>query len=51
MLFSSPLFLFLFLPAVLSAYLLLPARLRNRCALVASLLFYAWGEPRFVGTR
>ena len=53
MLFSSTLFLFAFLPLVLSAYLLV-ARLglgvpaRNALLLVASLVFYAWGETGYV---
>src|SRR3569833_1622156 len=46
--FNSPLFLFLFLPALLAAYALAPRRLRTAVALVASILFYAWGEPKFV---
>ena len=50
MLFSSPTFLFLFLPAVLVLYLLLPGlRLRNGLLLLTSLLFYAWGESLYVG--
>ena len=48
MVFSSTLFLFLFLPAVLLLYAIAPRRLRNGVLLLASLLFYAWGEPRFV---
>jgi alginate O-acetyltransferase complex protein AlgI len=49
MLFSSPLFLFLFLPVVLTVYYLLPGlRVRNAWLLLASLVFYAWGEPGFV---
>jgi alginate O-acetyltransferase complex protein AlgI len=44
MLFSSPIFIFLFLPLVLTAHLLLPWRLKNGLLLVASLVFYAWGE-------
>jgi alginate O-acetyltransferase complex protein AlgI len=49
MLFSSTLFLFAFLPIVLSLYFLLPGvRARNALLLVASLLFYAWGEPLYV---
>jgi alginate O-acetyltransferase complex protein AlgI len=46
--FSSPLFLFLFLPLVLGAYYALPGRARNGVLLVASLLFYAAGELRYV---
>ena len=48
MVFTSPLFLFGFLPAFLLLYALLPARLSNPITLLASLLFYAWGEPLFV---
>jgi alginate O-acetyltransferase complex protein AlgI len=46
MLFSSPLFLFAFLPCVLLLHAVLRGvRARNALLLVASLLFYAWGEP------
>lgn len=48
MLFSSMTFVFLFLPLVFTAYLLMPARFRNILLLAASVLFYAWGEPRYV---
>jgi alginate O-acetyltransferase complex protein AlgI len=48
MLFGSPVFLFAFLPLVLALSLALPRRLRNGMLLLASLVFYAWGEPRFV---
>jgi alginate O-acetyltransferase complex protein AlgI len=44
MVFSSTVFLFLFLPVVLTGYFLLPRSWRNAYLLVASLLFYAWGE-------
>lgn len=44
MVFSSTLFLFLFLPIVLIVHFLVPRGLRNHVLLVASLLFYAWGE-------
>jgi len=47
MVFSSPIFLFLFLPIVLGVYFLLPKALWNLWLLVASLLFYAWGERLF----
>jgi len=46
--FTSPLFLFGFLPLFLAAYWLTPGRWVNATALAASLLFYAWGEPVFV---
>lgn len=48
MVFSSIVFLFLFLPAVLLGYYLLREELRNAFLLLMSLLFYAAGEPRFV---
>lgn len=48
MLFSSNLFLFLFLPAVLGGYYLLGKRLRNTFLLLVSLIFYAWGTGKFV---
>ena len=44
MLFSSAIFLFLFLPVVLLGHLLLPRSWRNLFLLLASLFFYAWGE-------
>ena len=46
--FSSLTFLFVFLPLTLATYYACPARHRNAVALAASLLFYAWGAPRFV---
>lgn len=47
MLFSSISFLYYFLPAVLVLYFVLPRRWKNAVLLLASLIFYAWGEPRF----
>ncbi|WP_151636890.1 MBOAT family O-acyltransferase [Noviherbaspirillum aerium] len=46
MVFSSPTFLFYFFPLFLLLYYVLPWK--NGVLLVASLLFYAWGEPGFV---
>lgn len=48
MVFSSLIFLFLFLPVVLVFYYLLGDRFRNYILLVASLFFYAWGEPKYI---
>lgn len=48
MLFSSVSFLFLFLPIVFALHLVLRGRLRNYLLLIASLFFYAWGEPIYV---
>ena len=46
MVFSSPTFLFYFFPAFLLLYYALPWK--NGVLLLASLIFYAWGEPSFV---
>lgn len=48
MLFSSITFLFMFLPVVMAVYYLVPTRAKNVVLLLASLLFYAWGEPVYV---
>jgi alginate O-acetyltransferase complex protein AlgI len=48
MVFASPFFLFVFLPPTLAAYFFVPRRWRNGVLLVASLLFYAWGEAPYV---
>lgn len=48
MVFSSILFIFTFLPAVLLLYYLAPARFKNIVLLIFSLFFYAWGEPVYV---
>ncbi len=48
MLFSSVPFLFYFLPAALLLYFAAPRPLKNAVLLLASLFFYAWGEPRYV---
>lgn len=48
MIFSSVFFLFVFLPAVLLFYYLVPGILKNLVLLFASLIFYAWGEPVYV---
>ena len=50
MVFSSSVFLFIFLPCVLAIYYLLKRwrKLDNLFLVIASLGFYAWGEPRFV---
>src|SRR5215213_8009598 len=45
MLFTSSTFLFAFLPVLLAVYHGAPHRFRNSILLVASLLFYAWGQP------
>ncbi len=48
MLFSSITFLFMFLPVVLAVYYLVPYKVKNIVLLLASLFFYAWGEPVYV---
>ncbi|MDD6616638.1 MAG: MBOAT family protein, partial [Lachnospiraceae bacterium] len=48
MIFSSLLFLFRFLPVVLILYYAAPVRLRNLILFIASLVFYAWGEPVYI---
>ena len=49
MLFPSPTFLFFFLPACIAAYFAVPGlRTKNVVLTLASLVFYAWGEPRFL---
>ena len=47
MLFSSIPFLYYFLPLVLAVYFLVPRSAKNAVLFASSLLFYAWGEPRF----
>ncbi len=48
MVFSSIPFLYYFLPAVVLAYIAVPRVFKNSVLLLFSLLFYAWGEPRYV---
>ena len=48
MLFSGIPFLYYFLPVVLAAYFLLPKNWRNTVLLVSSLVFYGWGEPKYL---
>ena len=48
MVFSSLVFLFVFLPIVLVLYFIVPKALKNFILLVASLFFYAWGEPVYL---
>jgi alginate O-acetyltransferase complex protein AlgI len=48
MIFSSPIFLFCFLPIVLTIYYLLPRVGRNLFLFLASLFFYAWGEKDYI---
>lgn len=48
MVFSSLLFLFVFLTANLIVYFAVPAKKRNKVLLIFSLVFYAWGGPRYL---
>ena len=48
MLFSSIPFLYYFLPVVLIVYFLAPKGARNAVLLTFSLIFYGWGEPKYV---
>ncbi len=49
MIFSSIPFLYYFLPLVLLVYFLTPWRGKNAVLLIASLIFYGWGEPKLLG--
>ena len=48
MVFSSLPFLYYFLPAALLLYALAPRGRKNAALLLASLVFYGWGEPKFL---
>ena len=48
MLFSSIPFLYYFLPLVLAIYFLVPRGWRNGILLIGSLVFYGWGEPKYL---
>lgn len=48
MLFSSLTFLMVFLPCTLALYYVVPDRFKNMIMLIASLIFYAWGEPVYI---
>lgn len=48
MLFSSIPFLYVFLPATLLLYFAAPRRMKNAVLLLCSLVFYGWGEPKYL---
>mgnify|MGYP002767901869 FL=1 len=48
MLFSSITFLYAFLPAVLFFYFIAADKYRNAILLISSIIFYAWGEPKYL---
>ena len=48
MLFSSLVFLFIFLPSVIFLYYISPRKLKNSILLIFSLFFYGYGEPKYL---
>ena len=48
MIFSSPFFLFLYFPVVLTLYYISPLKWRNLVLLIFNLIFYGWGEPVYI---
>lgn len=48
MVFSSLTFLYFYLPVVLGIYYVLPRKLRNGALLFVNLVFYGWGEPKYI---
>ena len=48
MVFSSILFLFIYLPIVLAVYYFIPSRFRNLWLFIVNLVFYGWGEPVYI---
>ena len=48
MVFSSLIFLFRFMPIFFICYFLLPMKYKNFCLLIFSLLYYSWGEPKYI---
>lgn len=48
MVFSSLIFIFVFLPVSLAFYYLVSPRYKNLSLLLLSIAFYAWGEPKYI---
>lgn len=48
MIFSSLLFLFRFIPVFFIIYYIVPARFKNAVLFLGSIIFYGWGEPKFL---
>ena len=48
MVFSSLLFMFVYLPVVLAVYYFVPRRWRNTWLFIVNLIFYGWGEPVYI---
>ena len=51
MLFNSISFLYYFLPVLIIIYFITPKKYKNIILLIASLLFYLYGEPKYVFLR
>ena len=48
MVFSSVVFLYIFLPIMLLLYFIVPSKFKNAVMILASLIFFAWGEIRYI---
>lgn len=48
MLFSSISFSYYFLPLTIGLYFIVPKRFKNSVSHLASLVFYGWGEPKYI---
>ena len=48
MLFTSISFLYYFLPIVIIIYFILPKKMRNFILFIASMVFYFYGEPKYI---
>ena len=48
MVFSSIVFLYIFLPIMLIIYFIVPNKFKNAVMIAASLIFFAWGEIRYI---
>ena len=48
MVFSSILFMFVYLPVVLAVYYFVPWKWRNPWLFIVNLVFYGWGEPVYI---
>ena len=48
MVFSSIVFLYIFLPIMLIIYFIVPNKFKNAVMIIASLVFFAWGEIRYI---
>ncbi len=48
MVFSSLIFLFIFMPLVIATHYFVPLKAKNIVVLISGIIFYAWGEPLYV---